>query len=140
MQGYLGVQQLSPDLMSLVRSEALHEDDALRRAVEKSYRDMTRDTLKDLSDLRSEAGTSPPVSDELMAYGLLGGVEDIVMRASWDDRYSRKDVLWTTLCMFLAVQAVYSGRLDLGAEFDRYAGTVARLAEAPPPVPPDAVS
>ena len=48
VHGYLGVQTLSPDLMALVRSEALHEDDALRRAVERSYRDMTQDTLDDL--------------------------------------------------------------------------------------------
>lgn len=140
VHGYLGVQMLSPDLMALVRSEALHEDDALRRAVERSYRDMTQDTLDDLSDLRSRAGTTFPASDELMAYGLLGGVENIVMRASWDGRYSRSDVLWTTLCMFLAVQALYSGRLDLRAEIERYADTVARLAETPPPVPPAAVS
>ena len=64
-----------------------------------------------------------------MAYGLLGGVENVVMRASWDDRYSRSDVLWTTLCMFLAVQALYSGRLDLRAEIERYADMVAHLAE-----------
>ena len=56
VHGYLGVQMLSPDLMALVRSEALHEDDALRRAVERSYRDMTQDTLDDLSALRQEAG------------------------------------------------------------------------------------
>lgn len=140
VHGYLGVQMLSPDLMSLVRSEALHEDDRLRRAVERSYKDMTQDTLADLKGLRGSSGTILPASDELMAYGLLGGVENIVMRASWDDRYSRSDVLWTTLCMFLAVQALYSGRLDMRAEFDRYADTVVRLAETPPPVPPDASS
>lgn len=140
VHGYLGVQMLSPDLMALVRSEALHEDDALRRAVERSYKDMTQDTLDDLDSLRKKAGTTFPASDELMAYGLLGGVENVVMRASWDGRYSRSDVLWTTLCMFLAVQALYSGRLDLRAEIERYADTVARLAETPPPVPPDALS
>jgi AcrR family transcriptional regulator len=140
VHGYLGVQMLSPDLMSLVRSEALHEDDALRRAVVRSYKDMTKDTVDDLSAMRREAGTQIPSSDELMAYGLLGGVENVVMRASWDDRYSQSDVLWTTLCMFLAVQALYSGRLDLRAEFERYAEIVARLAETAPPVPPDAVS
>ena len=140
--GYLGVQTLSPDLMALVRSEALHEDedDALRKAVERSYKDMTQDTLDDLESERRRAGTTLPASDELMAYGLLGGVENIVMRASWDGRYSRGDVLWTTLCMFLAVQAVYSGRLDLRAEFERYAETVQLLAQTPPPVPPDALS
>jgi len=72
VHGYLGVQTLSPDMMSLVRSEALHEDDALRRVVERSYKDMTQDTLDDLSTLRRESGTSLPASDELMAYGLLG--------------------------------------------------------------------
>lgn len=140
--GYLGLQTLSPDLMALVRSEGLHEDadDALRKAVERSYKGMTQDTLDDLVSLRRAAGTTSPASDELMAYGLLGGVENIVMRASWDDRYSRADVLWTTLCMFLAVQALYSGRLDLRAEFERYAATVERLAQTPPPVPPDAIS
>ena len=120
VHAYLGVQTLSPNLMGLVRSEALHEDqeDALRGAVERSYQDMTQDTLSDLADLRQKAGTRLPASDELMAYGLLGGVENIVMRASWDDRYSRTDVLWSTLCMFLSVQALYSGRLDLSEEFE----------------------
>jgi AcrR family transcriptional regulator len=140
VHGYLGLQTLSPDLLALVRSEALHEDDSLRRAVERSYADMTQDTLEDLAALRTQAGTSLPAADELMAFGLLGGVEDVVMRASWDDRYSRADVLWTTLCMFLAVQAVYSGRLDLRADFARYAEAVTHLAGTPPPLPPDAVS
>ncbi len=140
VHGYLGVQTLSPDMMSLVRSEALHEDDALRKVVERSYQDMTQDTLDDLSTLRRDSGVSLPASDELMAYGLLGGVENVVMRASWDDRYSRADVLWTTLSMFLAVQALYAGRVDLESEFARYADTVVRLAATPPPVPPDAVS
>jgi AcrR family transcriptional regulator len=138
--GYLGLQTLSPDLLGLVRSEALHEDqdDTLRKAVERSYQDMMQDTQTDLEDLRAKAGTTLPASDELMAYGLLGGLENVVMRASWDDRYSRADVLWTTLCMFLAVQALYSGRLDLRAEFARYAGGVEQLAAEPPPVPPAA--
>jgi AcrR family transcriptional regulator len=142
VQAYLGVQTLSPDLMGLVRSEALHEDEdgALRKAVQRSYKGMTQDVLDDLGETRRKLGTRLPVADELMAYALLGGVENVVMRASWDDRYSRDDVLWAALCMFLAVQAVYSGRLDLQAEFDRYADTVKQLAATPPPVPPDAVS
>jgi hypothetical protein len=128
--------------MGLVRSEALHEDEdgALRKAVQRSYKGMTQDVLDDLGETRRKLGTRLPVADELMAYALLGGVENVVMRASWDDRYSRDDVLWAALCMFLAVQAVYSGRLDLQAEFDRYADTVKQLAATPPPVPPDAFS
>ena len=139
VQGYLGVQTLSPDLMGLVRSEALHEDEdgALRKAVQRSYKGMTQDVQEDLAATRRKHGTELPVSDELVAYALLGGLENVVMRASWDDKYSRADVLWTTLCGFLAMQAVYSGRLDLSAEFERYA---AAIAATPPPVPPDALS
>ncbi len=140
VQGYFGVQALSPDLMSLVRSEALQEDGDMRRVVERSYKEMTESTLGDLVRLREEAGTEIPASDELVAFGLLGGVENIVMRASWDERYSKRDVLWTTLCLFLAVQALYSGRLDLGREFSRYSDLVDRLAKSAPPVPPAALA
>jgi AcrR family transcriptional regulator len=139
VHGNAGVQALSPDLMSLARSEALQEEGDMRREVERSYKEMTRGTLDDLVRLRKQAGTSLPASDELMAFGLLGGVEDIVMRASWDRGYSTKDILWTTLCIFLAVEAVYTGRLDLSERLATYADKIDLLAASPPPVPPDAL-
>ena len=138
-QGYLGLQALSPDLMSLVRSEAMHEDDDVRKVVERSYKDMVRDTLQDLLEMRQQAAVSLPACDELTAFGLLGGVENIVMRASWDERYSAKDVLWTALCIFLATEAVYNGRLDMREDLARYAPLVEQLAASPPPVPPAAL-
>ncbi len=138
VHAYFGVQALSPDLMSLVRSEALQEDDALRRVAQRSYRDMTEGTLQDLVRMREQAGVMLPAVDELVAFGLLGVVENVVMRASWDDRYTTREVLWTTLCVFLAVQALYTGRLEVGSDLQRYAALVEALAESPPPVPPSA--
>jgi AcrR family transcriptional regulator len=140
VHGYLGVQAFSPDLMSLVRSEALHEDGDLRGVAERSYKDMCRDTLEDLRRLREGGAAGLPALDELVAFALLGGLENVVMRASWDGRYSTKDVLWTTLCVFLAVEAMYAGRLDLNADLAKYAAVVDRLADLPPPVPPDPLS
>lgn len=140
VHGYMGVQALSPDLMSLVRSEAMHEDGDMRRLVEKSYRDMMGGTLEDVALLHREGGARLPAVDELMAFGMLGAVENIVMRASWDERYSNEDVFWTTLCMFLAVEAVLTGRVDLSERLAGYAETVRRLAAQPPPVPPDALA
>ena len=140
VHGYMGVQALSPDMMSLVRSEAMHEDGDMRRLVEKSYRDMMGGTLEDVALLRRHGGARLPAVDELMAFGMLGAVENIVMRASWDERYSNEDVFWTTLCMFLAVEAVLTGRVDLSDRLARYAETVRRLAAQPPPVPPDALA
>jgi AcrR family transcriptional regulator len=139
VQGYFGVQALSPDLMALVRSEGMHEDDDMRKVVERSYKDMCRDTLEDLADKRRGRHTNLPALDELVAFSLLGGVENMVMRASWDRTFSTKDVLWTTLCVFLAVEAIYTGRLDLTEELAKYAETVDRLASTPPPVPPAAL-
>lgn len=139
VQGYLGVQALSPDLMSLVRSEALHEDGDMRKVVERSYGDMTHGTLEDLAGLRQRGGVALPAADELVAFALLGALENTVMRASWDDRFSIRDVLWTTLCLFLAVQAVYSGRVDVSADLAKYADLVEELSKTPPPVPPAAL-
>jgi AcrR family transcriptional regulator len=139
VHGYMGVQVLSPDLMSLVRSEAMHEDGDMRRLVEKSHRDMIGGTLEDVTLLRKQGGAGLPAVDELVAFGMLGAVENIVMRASWDERYSTEDVFWTTLCMYLAVEAMLTGRVDLSERLAGYAETVRRLAAQPPPVPPDAL-
>ncbi len=139
-QGYFGVQALSPDLMALVRSEGLHEDDDMRKAVERSYKDMCRDTLEDLVAMRAGGGPELPARDELTAFALLGGVENVVMRASWDTTYSTKDVFWTVLSVFLAVKAVYTGKLDLSDELAKYTEAVERLAASPPLVPPAAFS
>jgi AcrR family transcriptional regulator len=139
-QGYFGVQALSPDLMALVRSEGLHEDADMRKAVERSYKDMCRDTLDDLVGMRRSGTTDLRVYDELVAFSLLGGVENMVMRASWDGTYSTKDVLWAALYQFLAMEAVYTGRLDLSDEMAAYTDTVERLAASPPPLPPAALS
>jgi AcrR family transcriptional regulator len=140
VHGYFGVQALSPDLMALVRSEALHEDGDMRKVVEKSYEDMTRGTVADLARMRAGAGRALPASDELVAFGLVGVLENVVMRSSWDERYSRRDVMWTSLCIFLAVQAIYTGRLDLTEQLAKYGEMVRRLADSAPPVPPAARS
>ena len=87
-----------------------------------------------------EGKADMPALDELVAFSLLGGVENVVMRASWDDTYSTKDVLWTVLCVFLAVKAVYSGRLDLSEELAKYSETIELLASSPPLVPPAVLS
>ncbi len=112
----------------------------MRKAVERSYKDMCRDTLEDLSSLRQAGNADLPALDELMAFSLLGGVENMVMRASWDGMYSTRDVLLTALCVFLAVKAVYTGKLDLSEELSKYSEAVERLAASPPLVPPAAIS
>ena len=75
-----------------------------------------------------------------MAYGSWAGSRTSSCGPPGTNRYSTKDVLWTALCMFLAVQAVYSGRLDLSEELAKYSETIESLASSPPLVPPAVLS
>ena len=54
------------------------------------------------------------------------------MRASWDERYSRRDVMRNLLAMYMAVRAVHSGRLDLAAEWSEIADLVEKLGAIDP--------
>lgn len=138
VQGYLGFQTLSPDLMALARAEALQETGEMRAVVERSYQAALRSTVEDLERMRTHSGKALPAADELLAFGLLGSVENMVMRASWDRRYSTSDILWTALCLFLAVEALYGGQLDISAKLATYAGRIEQVVAAPPVVPPEA--
>ena len=62
------------------------------------------------------------------------------MRTGWDLEYSNRDVLWVHLVIYLAVEALYTGRLDLSADLARYAELVNEMARKAPTIPPDAQS
>ena len=67
----------------------------------------------------------------------MGAFEQMLARASLDDRYSWRDVVRTTLGMYLAVLALYRGELDVGALLAPYEGLLDEVAELPPPIPPE---
>lgn len=76
--------------------------------------------------------------DELVSYGLLGALENMLMRASWDEKYNRYEVMKNVLAIFLSVRAAYAGRVDLTEDWAHIAGlaeglvaSVPKPAEAP---------
>ena len=124
--------------MSLVRSEALHEDGDMRKVVERSYKDMCRDTLEDLTPCAAQGAATLPALDELVAFALLGGVENIVMRASWDDQLLHQGrPLDGALRLSGGRGRLHRHAGSLGRP-DQVRRTIGRLAASPPPVPPDA--
>ena len=131
-----GIRSLSPDLLSLVRAEALHEDGELHMVVKRTYDDLLRWVIVDLASLRAPDNPNPFVSDELVAYALITAHEGVAMRASWDRKYTEYEVMLTNLLICLVVEAVYRGEIDLGPRLARYKGLLRQLAEAPPPMPP----
>jgi AcrR family transcriptional regulator len=134
---FFGVQALSPDFLALARSEAMHEGGEAREAMRGFMIQIASGPTDDLGETRQEYGTSPPVIDELVSFGVFGALENMTVRASLDEMYSRRDVLRAQLFIYLAVQAVYRGEVDLSDEMEDYAEVVDRIARSEPPVPPE---
>ena len=134
MYAYWGLQRLSPDLLGLARAEALQEDAETRAAVQEALRLITSGPTRDFTSLR-RGPAYPPVSDELMAYSMFGATEEIVMRASWDDAYSWRDIMSAHLFTYLAVEAAYTGENNVAARLESYRELIDQMVEAGPPVP-----
>ena len=132
---YFGVQELSQNLLLLARTEALAGGGDARQAAQRSFGAMTRWLVEGLAPLRTPERPGPAIPDELVAYSLLGALEHTVMRSSWDGSYSRREVLATHLHVFLAVKALYEGRVDVSGEVAGYAELMDALAAGPPPRP-----
>jgi AcrR family transcriptional regulator len=128
----LGLQTLSRDLQAMARVEAFHPDSELQPLVRKVYEEILAGSADELSAER-KAGANPGLfSDELVAYGLLGVLENMFMRATWDDRFTSEDIMRNLVGIFLAVRAAYQGRVDLAPEWQDMAGLVTGLAERLP--------
>jgi AcrR family transcriptional regulator len=81
-------------------------------------------------------GVEAPVPLELLAYGLIGANHNTSQRASWDDRYSREDVLATHLWLFLTVLEALRGQAQPDPYIARYAELIREVAAREPATPP----
>jgi AcrR family transcriptional regulator len=136
--GFLGVRNVSPEMLTFVRAEALGTDENTRELFIRTYQTLTRPIFSDLELLRQSGSASPRTSDEMMAYALLGVIENSAMRLSWDQEYSAEDYLWTNFEAFAAIQAIYLGELSIEADTETYEPLLRALAANPPfafPVP-----
>jgi AcrR family transcriptional regulator len=121
-------QAFSPDLQALARVEAFHAESELRPLVRDTYERMLADPIDELAAERKPEANPGLFDDELIIYGLLGALESMQMRASWDAKYTAEHVMRNRLGMFLAVRAAYQGRVDLMAEWEQVRGLVRELA------------
>jgi len=134
MLGDYGMRALNPDLLYLAR-DAAYDDPETTRELRKAHEHILGNQERDLVGFRT-GQDDPPISDELMSYGLFGAFQTMRMRATWDDRFSRGDVMWNNVAMFLAVLALYDGTLDVEALKRRYADLIDEVAAMTPPVIP----
>ena len=125
----LGLQSLSRDLQAMARVEAFHPHSDLQPMVRKVYEEILAGSAEELAAERKPGANPGLFSDELVAYGLLGVLENMLMRATWDDRFTNEDIMRSLVGMFLAVRAAYQGRVDLTTEWQQMSDLVRDLAQ-----------
>jgi AcrR family transcriptional regulator len=130
-----GIKAFAPGMFALALEAAQHDEQA-RRDLREAYETIFHDHIEELRSLRTSPDL-PPLPDELISHGIMGAFEQMLTRASLDDRYSWHDVVRTTLGLYLGVLAMYSGELDVGALLAPYEVRLAEVAKLPPPVPPE---
>ena len=128
----LGLQSLTRDLQAMARVEAFHPQSELSPLVRKAYEAMLTGSADEIAAERDEDVNSGLFDDELVTYGFLGVLENMLMRSTWDRKYSSEDIMRSLLVMFLAVRAAYQGRIDLTAEWESMSELVTRLAKKLP--------
>lgn len=119
MQGSAAIRALSPDLQALAQAESAREDSELAGLIQTTYEQLIASSQLDFARLREQSPADVPLSDELLSFALLGGLEMMLMRVSWDDTYETLDAMRNLEALFLAVKAVYEGRLDVTADLTR---------------------
>lgn len=122
MRASIAIQAFGPDLQALAQAASVRDDGALQEMVQETYRVITERAEADLAALHRGSDEPPPLSEELAAMGLQGAFERMLLRVAWDDDYDSRDAMRTQLVLYLALEAVLRGQIDVSA----------RLAEVEP--------
>ena len=130
MVGDYALQGLNPDLLYLSR-EAAYDDPETTRELRRAHEHVLSGQGEELEALR-QSPDGPPFSDELVNYALYGAFQTMRLRASWDDRFSRSEVMWTNILLNIAVRRLYDGSIDVVALKEKYAALIDELSAIQP--------
>jgi AcrR family transcriptional regulator len=131
--GY-GIQGFSPDMRAMAYLEASHSESELRPFVREIHEKLLAGMAEEMARHRVPGPNDELFDDELVTYAFLGALEIMQMRASWDAKYTKKDLLRNLLAMYMAVRAAYQGRVDLTRDWQAVSALVDELAASSPKV------
>jgi AcrR family transcriptional regulator len=137
MRASAAIQAFGPDLQALAQAASVHDDGDLQEMTQETYRVITERAAADLAAVH-DPKTPPPCSEELAAMGLQGAFERMLMRVAWDDEYDLRDAMKTQLVLYLALEAVLDGRLDIGGRLSEVEALLDEVSRRPLPAPPPA--
>lgn len=128
--------ELASDVLLHIRSEKGHSAAERLRLAERAWQGVIDIARGEFEALRAPLGLPPPVPLELLAHSMIGAHHNAAFRASWDDTYSREDVLRTHLWLWLAVAAGMKGAVDIDLQVARYEDLIREVAARRPEMPP----
>ncbi len=139
MRASAAIQAFGPDLQALAQAASVHEDGELQEMTQETYRVITERAEADLAAVHDpEAAPLSLLSEELAAMGLQGAFERMLMRVAWDDEYDLHDAMRTHLVLYLALEAVLDGRLDISGRLAQVEALLDEVGRRPLPAPPPA--
>jgi DNA-binding transcriptional MerR regulator len=136
--GHGNVFKLGSAALSLARVEGTQDDKELHKPLQHLFDNIIEHYAKELRGMGGGSeGETRPIPEELLAHSLFGAHEQTMFRQQVGKKYSRKDAFMTHLWLFLAVQAAWSGEVDIDSRAKQYEDLVAELANQMPPMPPE---
>ena len=72
--------------------------------------------------------------------GLQGAFERMLMRVAGDDEYDLREAMRTHLVLYLALEAVLDGRLDISGRLAEVEALLEQVSRQPLPAPPPAAT
>jgi AcrR family transcriptional regulator len=138
MRASIAIQAFGPDLQALAQAASVHHDGGLQEMVQETYRVITERAEADLASLHGGGEAPSPLSEELAAMGLQGAFERMLMRVAWDDEYDPRDAMRTHLVLYLALEAVLQGRVDISGRLAEVEPLLDEVSRRPLSTPPPA--
>ncbi len=134
LQGDARANELGSSVLSAIHSEE-PGDSNLPGLVEQAWAPIIGYIVADLEKAIPPDATTT-ASPELLAYSLLGAMHNASMRTSWDDDFTREDLITTHLWLYLVVLAGLSGEVDVDARVAQYRDLIKETAMRKPESPP----
>ena len=128
--------EFGADVMSRIRSEPSDDRADKLKLAERAWDGIARQIQTDFETAVPPGSPPPPIPLELLAHSMIGAQHNASARASWDQRFSRADVLRTHLWLWSAVTAALSGNTGIRDQVARYEGLIREIAAREPENPP----
>jgi len=128
--------EFGSDVMAQIRSEGSRSRAEKLKLAQQAWDQVIGFITEEFEGVRPAGSPPASVPLELLAYSMLGAHHNASARASWDDKFSRADILRTHLWLWLCVLAALSGEVDIDSRLAKYESLIQEIASRQADMPP----